>query len=85
LRSAQRWLSPKVQEVPGALAAEAPVQARVPGAQVVAAPVLRAEPLVMAAEVAQAPVQVPQAPVQVPQAQGDHHPQPSAHPVTPPT
>jgi hypothetical protein len=46
--------------------------ARVPGAQVVAAPVvLRAEPLVMAAEVAQAP--------------GDHHPQPSARPVAPPT
>jgi len=65
-----------VQEEPGARAAqvaEVPVLARVPvrGAQVVAVPVLRAEPLVMAAEAAQAP--------------GDHHPQPSAHPVAPPT
>jgi len=65
-----------VQEEPGARAAEVPERAqapvRVPEAQVVAAPVvLRAEPLVMAAEVAQAP--------------GDHHPQPSARPVAPPT
>jgi hypothetical protein len=69
-----------VQEEPGARAAqvaEVPVPvpvrvpARVPGAQVVAVPVLRAEALVTAAEAAQAP--------------GDHHLQPSAHPVAPPT
>jgi len=65
-----------VQEEPGARAAQvaevpARVPARVPGAQVVAVPVLRAEALVMAAEAAQAP--------------RDHHPQPSAHPVAPPT
>jgi hypothetical protein len=78
LRSAQRWLWPRVAEEPAAQVAQvAEAPARVPAAQVVEAPVPLAEPLVMAAEVAQAPVQVPPA-------EGDR-PQPSAGPVTPPT